>query len=83
MKNIKKTKHPATSAGLKLQSDNAIMAFKKLVSGLKAANDEADVAKSENAKQIELLEQENAAIDLVAARNSKIVQNVERLLEIG
>lgn len=79
---IKKKTTIATAESLKAKSDSAISAFKTLISGLKATNEEAAVAKTANAEQITKLEQENAAIDLLTAQNDKIVQNIENLLTV-
>ncbi len=72
----------ATSESLRAKSDNAINAFKTLISGLKTTNEEAAVARAANEAQIETLRQENAAIELLTAQNEKIVQNVENLLNV-
>lgn len=72
----------ATAESLKAKSDSAISAFKTLISGLKATNEEAAVAKAANSEQIKALEQENVAIDLLTAQNEKIVQNIENLLTV-
>lgn len=78
----KKKTTAVTAESLKERSENAIIAFKTLISGLKATNEEATVAKAANAEQIMKLEQENAAIDLLTAQNEKIVQNIENLLSV-
>ena len=68
-----------TAESLKAKSESAISAFKTLIAGLKATNEEAAVARAANAEQIAKLEQENATIDLLTAQNDKIVHNVENL----
>ena len=78
---IKKTP-VATAESLQVKSDAAIAAFRNLVSGLKAANDEAEIAKAANDAQIEALQAENAAIVALSEKNAKIVQNVENLLTV-
>ena len=82
MSNKNKTKAVVTSEILKAKSDNAISAFKTLISNLKATNEEAAAAKAANAEQITKLEQENEAIDVLTSQNEKIVQNIENLFTI-
>lgn len=80
MKQTKKQAR-ATVASLRAKSENAISAFKNLISGLKTTNEEADAVKAANSEQIEALKQENAAIDLLTSQNAKIIQNIETLLQ--
>lgn len=72
----------ATAATLQTKSDTAIAAFRNLIAGLKAANEEAEAAKTANEAQIAALQAENEAIALVSEKNAKIVQNVENLLTV-
>lgn len=72
----------ATAASLQTKSDTAIAAFRNLIAGLKTTNEEAEAAKAANAAQIAALQAENVAIELLAEKNAKIVQNVENLLTV-
>ena len=81
MKITKKT-NIVTAASLKIKSENAITAFRSLVNGLKSANEEAAAAKAANSEQISKLTIENAELDMIAAQNEKIVQNIENLLTV-
>lgn len=72
----------ATAASLQTKSDTAIAAFRNLIAALKTTNEEAEAAKAANAAQIAALQAENVAIELLAEKNAKIVQNVENLLTV-
>ena len=72
----------ATAASLQSKSDVAITAFRNLIAGLKATNEEAEAAKAANEAQIAALQAENTAITALSEKNAKIVQNVENLLTV-
>lgn len=71
-----------TAASLQTKSDLAITAFRNLIAGLKATNEEADAATVANEARIAALQAENAAIAALSEKNAKIVQNFENLLNI-
>ena len=71
-----------TAAKLQSKSDIAISAFRNLIAGLKATNEEANAAKTANAEQIAILQDENAALTALTEKNDKIVQNIENLLSV-
>ncbi len=77
-----KKKLVTTAASLQSKSEIAITAFRNLISGLKATNEEADAAKAANEAQIIALQAENAAITALTEKNAKIVQNIENLLTV-
>ena len=80
MSNKKKT--VATAASLQTKSELAITAFRNLITGLKTTNEDAEAAKVANEAQIAALQAENDAITLLAEKNAKIVQNIEKLLTV-
>ena len=80
MSNKKKT--VATAASLQTKSELAITAFRNLIAGLKTTNEAAEAAKVANEAQIAALQAENDAITLLAEKNAKIVQNIEKLLTV-
>lgn len=65
-------------ASLRAKSDSAIGAFKTLIAGLKATNDEIAAAKAANDAEIAACQEENVVLE----QNSKIVQNIEGLLSV-
>lgn len=71
-----------SAASLQAKSDLAITAFKNLIAGLKATNEEAEAVKVANDAQIAALQAENAAISALSEKNAKIVRNVENLLMV-
>ena len=79
---IKKKMVVATAAGLKAKTENALGAFRALVEGLKATNEEAAAAKAANSEQMAMLAHENVELDAITAQNEKIVQNIENILGI-
>lgn len=80
----KKTKKNVivTAASLQNKSDVAIEAFKNLIDGLKATNEEADAAKAANDAKIAALQAENESIAAISEKNAKIVQNIENLFVV-
>lgn len=79
---MKKSNSILTAKQLQEKSDSAIATFKELIYKLKATNDEANEVKVANETKIASLEAENAAITLMTAKNARVVQNMEKLLEI-
>ena len=79
---MKKSNSILTAKQLQEKSDSAIVTFKELIYKLKATNDEANEVKAANETQIASLEAENAAITQMTAKNARVVQNMEKLLEI-
>lgn len=72
----------ASAANLQSRSNAAITAFKDLIAGLKATNEQAEASIIANNAQITSLQEENAAIAELSEKNVRIVQNIERLLEL-
>lgn len=79
---MKKSNSILTAKQLQEKSDSAIVTFKELIYKLKATNDEANEVKAANETQIASLEAENEAITLMTAKNARVVQNMEKLLDI-
>lgn len=71
-----------TAKVLQAKSENAISAFRTLVSKLRATNEEAAAAKAANEQMIEMFQKENSEINLLTAQNEKIIQNVENILSV-
>ena len=75
-------KKTITAASLQSKSELAITAFRSLISGLKATNEEGAAARADNEAQIAMLQQENDSIAAMTEKNNKIVQNIENLLSV-
>jgi hypothetical protein len=81
MFNRKKTNKKSTVELLQEQSDFALNTFMQLINSLKDTNTAIDTQKKANAEAIKAIEAEQVALDGIAGKNNKVIDNFEALLK--
>lgn len=62
------------------QSKKALSLFRKAIEQLKEASSEAEIIKSNNEVEIQLLVTENKSLDTLVKDNTKVVENISSLI---